>query len=141
MEADRAPLMTLVIDASIALVWFLPDEDSAAADATLHRVIETQAFVPDLFWHEMRNVLLLSYRRKRIGRHDIWQSMLRLSQLAITTIAPSNTDLVLTLADRHGLTAYDAAYLALAIERQLPLATLDRQLIAAAPAEGVVLIA
>jgi predicted nucleic acid-binding protein len=140
MEADRAPLMTLIIDASIAVVWFLPDEESAIADATLHRVAENHAFTPDLFWHEMRNVLLTSYRRKRISRNDVWQSMSRLGQLDITTVAPSDNGLIITLADRHGLTAYDAAYLALAIERQLPLATLDRQLVAAAPLEGIALI-
>lgn len=48
--------------------------------------------------------------------------------------------MVLTLAERHKLTAYDAAYLALAIEKAIPLATLDKQLIAAATHEGVPLL-
>jgi predicted nucleic acid-binding protein len=41
---------------------------------------------------------------------------------------------------RYGLTAYDAAYLELAIRKGLPLATFDKELIAAAPLEGVKLI-
>lgn len=49
--------------------------------------------------------------------------------------------MVLTLAERHKLTAYDAAYLALALETRMPLATLDKQLIAAATQENVPLLA
>ncbi|WP_352458605.1 MULTISPECIES: hypothetical protein [unclassified Mesorhizobium] len=41
------------------------------------------------------------------------------------------------MAARHQLIAYDASYLALTIESELPLATLDRRLAAAALAEGV----
>ena len=44
------------------------------------------------------------------------------------------------LAERHGLTAYDAAYLELALRQVLPLATLDRELRAAASSDGVQLL-
>ena len=46
-------------------------------------------------------------------------------------------ELVLGLATTHGLSAYGAAYLALAIARQLPLATLDKRLAAAAHSEAI----
>ena len=45
----------------------------------------------------------------------------------------------LALARGHKLSAYDAAYLELAIRRRLPLATLDDPLKAAAAAVGVAL--
>ena len=41
------------------------------------------------------------------------------------------------LCDRHKLTAYDAAYLELAMRLRIPIATLDKRLAAAAIAEGV----
>jgi predicted nucleic acid-binding protein len=44
---------------------------------------------------------------------------------------------VLALARQHALSAYDAAYLELALRLSLPLATLDRRLQAAATAAGV----
>jgi predicted nucleic acid-binding protein len=44
-------------------------------------------------------------------------------------------------ARKWNLTAYDAAYLALALSRKLPLATLDRDLKKAAEAEGVEVLA
>ena len=46
----------------------------------------------------------------------------------------------LPAAERRRLTLYDAAYLELAQRRRLPLATLDRDLAAAAGAEGVVVL-
>lgn len=132
--------MSFVIDASVAIVWFLPDEVSPVADAMLRRVSNEGACVPDLFWHEMRNVLMTSYRRQRLSRDDVRHSMFRLTQLEITTSHTYDNALILDLAERHRLTAYDAAYLALAIETKLPLATLDKQLIEAAARENVPLL-
>jgi predicted nucleic acid-binding protein len=45
-----------------------------------------------------------------------------------------------TLAERHGLTVYDVAYLEIASRRKIALATLDRQLRAAAVKDGVQLL-
>jgi predicted nucleic acid-binding protein len=60
--------------------------------------------------------------------------------LAITIDASPNEFQVLTLARRHRLTVYDAAYLERAGREALPLATLDEGLAAAARAEQVALI-
>ncbi len=133
--------MVFVIDASVALVWFLPDEESSVADSVLARVDAGSAIAPDLFWHEMRNVLMIAWRRQRLPRADVDHSMMRLGQLKIETVPSFDSTQILNLAERHNLTAYDAAYLALAIERQVALATLDKRLMAAAKAEGVVVIA
>jgi predicted nucleic acid-binding protein len=45
------------------------------------------------------------------------------------------------LCRRHRLSVYDAAYLELALRRNLPLATLDKRLAAAATLDGVPVIA
>lgn len=140
METDRAPIAGFVVDASVAIVWFLPDEMSSIADLALKHFADAKATVPDLFWHEMRNVLVMSYRRQRLSWPEVWQSIQRLDQLGFKTEGKADSSLILTLAERHNLTAYDAAYLALAVETKLPLATLDKQLIAAAPREGVPLL-
>lgn len=140
MEADREDVVGFVLDASTALVWFLPDETSSVADQTLRLLGKRAAIVPDLFWHEMRNVLLTSYRRKRISLPEVSHSMGRLEQLSIGTARAADNALILTLAERHTLTTYDAAYFALALDRQLPLATLDRKLTKAAESEGLPLL-
>jgi predicted nucleic acid-binding protein len=132
--------MTFVVDASVALVWFLPDEESPVADAVLERFGSGSAQVPDLFWHEMRNVLMIACRRQRLSRGEVRRSMVRLSQLKIETVAALDTTSILDLAERHNLTAYDAAYLSLALEAGLPLATLDKRLARAAQSAGIELL-
>ncbi|MDE1159129.1 MAG: type II toxin-antitoxin system VapC family toxin [Neorhizobium sp.] len=129
-----------VIDASIACSWLLPDERAIVADRAFERLHLSTALAPVLLWYEVGNVLMMARRRKRIHIEQAREGLQKLRTLPIVACPIASDDTILTLADRHGLTAYDAAYLALAIERQLPLATLDRQLVAAAPLEGVALI-
>jgi predicted nucleic acid-binding protein len=69
---------------------------------------------------------------------DVLRLQVRLlSALPIVQSDPIATDSIVDLSLRLGLTAYDATYRALAIETQLPLATLDRKLAEAARVEGV----
>jgi predicted nucleic acid-binding protein len=134
--------VTLVVDASVAADWVLPDEDSTSADAILHRVAAEGAVAPGLVWHELRNILLMAARRGRLPEAEVVSSLLRLRRLpleAVDMAAGGNAGIV-TLAARHRLSAYDAAYLSLAQSRALPLATADRALQRSADAEGVELV-
>lgn len=127
----------LVVDASVAAAWFLPDEDSDVADAVMDALLQKTACAPDLLRHEVRSVLLMGERRKRISNDLVLASLIRLRHLPIV-IADSGEDaLVVGLARKHQLSAYDAAYLALAITEGIPLATLDKKLRQAAVAEAV----
>lgn len=133
--------MRFVADASIAAAWVLPDEDTALADLAFDRLGEDTAVVPNLFWHELRNVLLKAERRGRITTQHANASMTRMRRLAIRCPADSDDDHVMALARGHQLTAYDASYLALAITEECPLASLDGRLNEAARAEGVAVLA
>ena len=62
--------MALVVDASIALAWGLPDESSAYADAVLAVVERDGLRVPDLWPREIANGLAVAYRRRRITIAD-----------------------------------------------------------------------
>jgi predicted nucleic acid-binding protein len=134
--------VTIVVDASVAAAWVLPDEDNAAADAILHRVAAESAVTPCRLWHELRNILLMAARRGRLPEAEIVPSLLRLRRLPLESVdmAAGGDAGVVALAARHRLTAYDAAYLALAQNRSLPFATADRALRRAADAEGVELV-
>ena len=82
-------------------------------------------------------------RRGRIDRAYRDASLADLRSLAITIDPGTNRAAwaaTLQLADRFGLTSYDAAYLELALRRRLPLATLDGDLVRAARAENVPLV-
>ena len=133
--------MAFVPDASVAAAWLLPDEGAALADLALDRLGQDAAMVPDLFWHELRNLLLSAERRGRIAQYHADASMARVRRLAIRCPGNSDDHHVMGLARAHRLTAYDASYLALAIREGCPLASLDRRLNEAATAEGVALFA
>ena len=131
--------MPFVLDASIVACWAFADEDHAVADLALEHMRTDEAIVPSLWWFEIRNILIVAERRKRLTEADTAAFLRRLGRLRVTVDrSPEETD-VLTLARRHGLSVYDASYLELARRDGAPLATLDKKLAAAASADGVVL--
>jgi predicted nucleic acid-binding protein len=121
--------MALVVDASIALAWGLPDESSAYADAVLAVVEREGLRVPGLWPREIANGLAVAYRRGRITSADERAFLAALSHLHIEleeTIPAVTAIREATAAAMHyGLTAYDAAYVDLAAREGLTLATLD----------------
>lgn len=133
--------MAFVPDASVAAAWLLPDEEARLADLALGRLMDEEAKVPNLFWHELRNLLLSAERRGRIDERHASESIARLRQLPIHCPGEPDDAHVMALARGHRLTAYDASYLALAIRDGCPLVSLDRRLIRAAATEGVALFA
>ena len=99
--------------------------------------------MPSLWWLEVANVLQMGVRRKRYSPSDRDAHLRDLAKYTIRTDPYTKTHAwtsTLTLADRHGLTLYDAAYLELALRRDLPLATLDCELRQAATTEAVLVI-
>ena len=93
--------------------------------------------VPDLFWHEVRSVLLVAERNGRTAVGTMEDHMKDLRALAIETDADQADEAVSAFARKHDLSGYDAAYLETAIRRRATLATLDKDLAAAADDEGV----
>jgi predicted nucleic acid-binding protein len=132
--------MAFVIDAPIAATWLLPDESSPMADAGYRRLPAEDAWVPSLWWFEMRNIFLINERRGRIDATKSDQALALLANLPIRVDQQADGTALVRLARQHRLTAYDAAYLELALRRALPLATLDRALADAARTEKVPLI-
>ena len=74
----------LVLDASLALQWFLEDEaDRKYSLAVLASLSEKRALVPMLWFYEVGNGLLMAYRRKRIALDQIDGFLMRLKALPI----------------------------------------------------------
>jgi predicted nucleic acid-binding protein len=118
----------------------LPDEQTGATDAVMERLTAAPALVPSLFWHEARSLFLTAERRGRFAPGAAQAAMLRLRRLPIEDRGSGNDQMVLELAAAQELTAYDAAYLALAVDEGAALATLDRKLAAAARRQLVPLL-
>ena len=136
--------MSLVLDSSITLAWVYSDETTEPVRQVFDTISQGGgAWVPGLWRLEVANILELGVRRKRHA------ARFRDSTLADLALLPIHVDVeterhawgaTLRLAGRHQLTLYDAAYLELALRRGLPLATLDRDLRAAAKAEKTALL-
>ncbi len=129
-----------VIDASVAASWCFPDEASSAAEAALKRFDAEGAVVPSLFWFELRNVLLVGERKKRITKSMTVRFLGFVRDLPLETDHDPDENLAMGLARSHRLSFYDAVYLELALRKGAPFATLDTELISAARAESVALL-
>lgn len=129
--------MAFIVDASIAGAWLLPDEENAIADQMMERMVDEDAWAPDLLRHEIRSILLSAERRGRISDDLIHSALARFRALPLKLVGPGDDTEVVRLSRQYRLSAYDAAYLALALIENLPLATLDRKLADAARKEGV----
>jgi predicted nucleic acid-binding protein len=125
----------LVLDSSATLAWIYSDEVTEEIRQLFDTVADKGALVPALWRLEVANSLTVAVRRGRIDAEFRQAALNDLALLDITTDTHTDTHAsaeTLRLADRFGLTTYDAAYLELAHRRGVPLATLDQDLNAAA---------
>jgi predicted nucleic acid-binding protein len=132
--------VSLVLDASLALSWYFEDERAPAVDAVLDQVAASGAVVPSLWRMEVANGFQMAIRRRRIDRDFRDLAIQRLGLLPITVDLETDAHVwttTLSLADRFSITVYDAAYLELAQRRNLPLASLDKELSGAGQALGL----
>jgi predicted nucleic acid-binding protein len=130
----------IVIDASVALAWCFPDEASEYADGVLVALDGRTAMVPAIWPVEVANALLVGERRKRIRQPEVRRFVELLKGLSILEDGQPFADTVsniLPLAREHDLSAYDAAYLDVAVRHGAPLATLDKALQKAGRAAGL----
>jgi predicted nucleic acid-binding protein len=130
----------LVLDASVALAWCFKNEATVAADRVLERLAAEAASVPAIWHLEIANVLALSERRRRITPAGSAEfiALLESLEIVVDEETPSRAlGRVLDLARGEQLTAYDAAYLELAMRLGVPLASKDGDLCNAAERLGV----
>ncbi|RPJ57749.1 MAG: PIN domain-containing protein [Acidobacteria bacterium] len=134
--------MTIVVDASVAGSWILPDESSTKTERLLEDALRGQVelSVPELWIYEMLNLLLSASWRRRIQERRIEEAFSLVQRIPVSAFDHSATlsrSRILKLARRFSLSAYDASYLELADRLQAPLATLDSTLRAAAESLGL----
>ncbi|MBT3256959.1 MAG: type II toxin-antitoxin system VapC family toxin [Deltaproteobacteria bacterium] len=124
-----------VIDNSVVMTWCFKDETSQYADHILDRFEDSTGFVPAIWPLEICNVLLVAERKKRMGEAGSARFMALLAELPIIVEQEPPERMIkenFALARKHKLSSYDASYLDLAMRKGLPIATLDKNLLAAA---------
>lgn len=129
-----------VLDCSVTAAWCFEDQSDDYTDKVLESLSHAEALVPELWYLEMSNVLLVAERRAKISPTDSDRFLGLLSSLPIKVfdekMTQPGTELV-TLGRTAKLSAYDAAYLSLALSQSLPLATRDEALMKACKKMGV----
>lgn len=133
----------IVIDASVAAAWVLPDESSDAALALYAQATdESDVFHAPLLWTwETGNLLAMAARCRRIQPEQVEQGLELLGAAQIgfdAPMTPHRQAQTARMAQTHGLTFYDASYLELVLRLNGQLASLDQQLLAAARTCGIV---
>lgn len=130
----------IAIDASVTLAWCFPDEASNYADSVLLALENQTVIVPTIWAVEITNALLVGERRKRIRQPEIRRFVDLLKGLSVVEERQKFAETVsnvLPLAREYDLSAYDAAYLDVAIRHEIPLATLDAAMQKACTAAGI----
>jgi predicted nucleic acid-binding protein len=128
-----------ILDASYALTWCFSDRATANTDGTLRRmeVGADNALVPLVWQLEVGNALGKAVTKGKIALPralEIWDELTR---LPIRQVGIGNIPQLIQLAVKHKLSVYDTCYLQVSMVANLPLATNDQKLKAAAESNGV----
>ena len=117
----------LVVDASVAIKWLLPELHSNSARRVLAE--DATLFAPDLLWAELGNVLWKRVRSGEIAAEDARDLLRDFRRFPVsTTPALVLIGAALEIATQLDRTVYDSLYLALAIGKRCRLVTADRRL-------------
>lgn len=122
-----------VVDASVGIKLFVKEDLSEMADRLFDRLTNqppAQFYVPDLFYIECTNILWKYVRRFGYNPDQARQDVADLRSLALITVAMADLiEPAMDVALTYDVTAYDASYVALAQQLELPLITADKTLV------------
>jgi predicted nucleic acid-binding protein len=131
-----------VLDNSAALAMAMPDEQTDPRSMQMLEAAQNYQFVVPALWrYEFANSLSMGLKRKRITHMQLPIVFADVAQFCIHVDEAEQAPIrLLEIADKHGLTAYDAAYLELALRLNAKLVTNDKQLAVAAKHSGIDLL-
>lgn len=137
-------MIRFVLDASVALSWLIDHPTSSYATYVKRLLLRGSEAIASPLWElEVANGLVKAERRGMLTSSD---SITLLQNLEVVlrsieiTSRNASTKYIFSIARTFELSAYDAVYLDLAREEHLPIATLDRDLAAAAKRTGIPLL-
>ena len=139
MEENTNEFPCFVADNSFIVSYILQEEHTEETDRQIKELLDNngQIYVPQLFWYELGNVLLMNSKQnkktgiQRISKSEINDIMYDLRLLPIYTDPIMDQEIwsrIFTLAEENNLSYYDASYLELAKRYNIPLKTYDEDL-------------
>lgn len=135
-------MISHVVDASMFGPLFFDDEKDDLFDDLADLIANNHCVVPQHWRLEVTNQILSGLRRKRMTNPMAEQAVAQIDEFPIETDPETGLRYARSfeLAQKHGLTVYDAAYLELAMRRQLFLVTYDTALRDAARTEDIAIL-
>jgi predicted nucleic acid-binding protein len=130
--------LPFVADNSVVIAWFSRSQATPYSDRYYRKLDKDEVVVPCVWPYEFANALA-ALERRRILSTALADEIVENARRLVTRVEtpPAAPATLLSLARRHGLSAYDAAYLGLAQRLGLPLAAKDSPLAAAAHKLGL----
>jgi predicted nucleic acid-binding protein len=117
----------LVVDASVAVKWLVPESHADAARRILS--LNHELLAPDLIWAEVGNVIWKKWRRGEVPGHTAGDLLQDFRRYPVQTFASrALMSAAWDLAERYSRSFYDSLYLALAASAECPLVTADLKL-------------
>ena len=130
-----------IVDASVGFAWVYPSQASTETDKLLQQIeAGATVVVPSLWFLAVANSLLIAQRRKLLTAAERKKALEELSVLTFTLDDEASRAAfhkTSELAEKHGLSVYDAVYLEMALRRRLPLGSRDEPLRKAAKRHGL----
>jgi len=134
--------MRFVLDNSVTMRWLFGDgspSDQTYAKQVLASIPEASVLVPGVWSLEVANGIARAEKKFGLTEARSAEFVHALQQMHIQVDSETSVHAMgdtLQLARRYNVSAYDAAYLELALREGLPLATLDEGLIKAVKKAG-----
>ncbi len=132
-----------VLDCSVTMAWCFDDETTEYSETILESLRVKSALVPVIWPLEVTNVLLMAMKRRRVTtvKAAVFLDSLNDLPIKLANSKPLNSMMsIFELGHEQKLTSYDAAYLELALAHNIPLATMDKDLMNAAKSAGIKLL-
>ena len=132
-------LNRFILDCSVYMSWCLREETSGVSSRILNSLTKNTIVVPSLWLYEVANTLAVSVRRKKLTTAEAQMLVNDIPLLSISFDAPmvENVSRVFQVANEYKLSAYDAAYVELALRLNIPIASLDKDIIRVSKKTGI----
>ena len=130
-------MSVLVLDASVAVKWFLPPTAESLtdeADQLLQLFIrrEVDFAVPDVFWAELANVFWKAIRQNRLTKAEAELALVSLTERKLPTVPSVDViQVAFAIANAFQRSVYDSIYVAVAVQLNAQLITADERLVRA----------
>ena len=130
--------MAFVVDASMVVAWFVIGQATAHTRKVLARAGSEVLHSPPLLQIELASALVKLAHRRKIAPAAIGDILTEFEALdLVIDRTPPTARTIVATCRRYALSAYDAAYVELAMRLELPLAAKDSPLAEAARKAGI----